>query len=177
MIKLGKETEKLIEGRAKIKNDWVLVHSVHVPDPGQVEDHGEGCALENQVIIPALEHVPASNITKVRTSEDNQAFATIIVLEGDKKLASDNPKIGEMKITGLTQKKAKELVIEIKFEYDENNILHVTAMEEGGGNVGASKQSFDVVKAQGGTLGNAQCKKDWVDKAMPKNIIEEDDEF
>jgi len=67
------------------------------------------------------------------TTGDNQTVIPIGVHQGESDVATENEKIGEVRLTDIPPRPAGEPRIEITFDYDQDGILHVEAMDQDSG--------------------------------------------
>ena len=82
-------------------------------------------------VIPTNLETPF--VKEYRTTEDNQNYMLIRVYEGEDQDLQKNNFLGEFKIYDLPQKPKGEVICEVRFHIDENNILIVTGKEKTGG--------------------------------------------
>ena len=85
---------------------------------------------EMSVIIKRGSKIPIHNIKTYFTTINNQKSVSINVYEGEKKYVKYNQLLKEANLTGLTEKPAGKVKIQVKFHIDENGILIVTGKEE-----------------------------------------------
>jgi molecular chaperone DnaK len=67
------------------------------------------------------------------TAEDSQTEVGILVLQGEREMASDNRKLGDFRLTGIAPAPRGQPKIEVTFDIDANGILHVTAKDSATG--------------------------------------------
>jgi molecular chaperone DnaK (HSP70) len=67
------------------------------------------------------------------TTEDNQTIIPVGVYQGESEVAEENDKIGEVRLTDIPPRPAGEPRIEIAFDYDQDGILHVEAVDQDSG--------------------------------------------
>ena len=79
------------------------------------------------VIIPRNTAYPCERVKKYKTTEDNQPFMVIKVLQGEEEQASKCHEIAEYKININSQEPAGSHKIQVTFKVDENGLLTVTA--------------------------------------------------
>ena len=73
--------------------------------------------------------IPVSRTMPFSTAEDNQTEVGILVLQGEREMASDNRKLGDFRLTGIPPAPRGGPKIEVTFDIDANGILHVTAKD------------------------------------------------
>jgi molecular chaperone DnaK len=81
------------------------------------------------VLIPRGSILPAKKCTLTTTSRDNQRNVGFEVLEGERKMAKDNVKLGTLIVDGIQQAPRGVPKIEITMEINEDGILVVTALD------------------------------------------------
>lgn len=64
------------------------------------------------------------------TAEDNQPGVEIIILQGEREMASDNRKLGQFKLEGIEPAPRGVPQIEVSFDIDANGILNVSAKDK-----------------------------------------------
>ncbi len=79
------------------------------------------------VVIPRNTTIPVTKTEQYGTSVDNQPYASIKVYQGQREIASENMFLDEFKIGRFPPGKAGKEKIDVKFSYDLNGILVVTA--------------------------------------------------
>jgi molecular chaperone DnaK len=67
------------------------------------------------------------------TAADMQTSVDIHVLQGERGMAGDNKTLGRFQLTGIPPAPRNVPQIEVKFDIDENGIVHVTAKDMGTG--------------------------------------------
>lgn len=80
-------------------------------------------------IINKNSPIPVTKSKVFTKFHEHQDTIEINVYQGEEKHASDNNKIGDFRLTGLSKKAGQEEII-AKFHLDVNGILHVTAEEK-----------------------------------------------
>jgi molecular chaperone DnaK len=73
--------------------------------------------------------IPTEKAETFSTAEDSQTTVEIHVLQGERKMASDNKTIGKFQLTGIPPAPRGMPQIEVKFDIDANGILHVSAKD------------------------------------------------
>lgn len=84
------------------------------------------------VLTPIVERnttIPTKKKQIFSTASDNQPAVTIIVLQGERKMASDNKEIGRFDLTDIPPAPRGMPQIEVSFDIDANGILHVSAKD------------------------------------------------
>ena len=73
--------------------------------------------------------IPTQKRETFSTAEDNQNAVTINVLQGERKMASDNISLGKFNLVGIPPAPRGVPQIEVTFDIDANGILNVTAKD------------------------------------------------
>src|SRR4051812_32554692 len=81
--------------------------------------------------------IPARRTETFSTAEDNQTAVDIVVLQGERELASDNRQLARFRLEGIRPAPRGVPQIEVTFDVDANGILHVTARDK---DTGAEQQ-------------------------------------
>ncbi len=81
------------------------------------------------VIIPRNTPIPASKSEVYTTTYDNQDAVRIKVYQGESHFTTKNVLLGEFLLNGIPPAPAGESKIIVKFDYDINGIVHITAKE------------------------------------------------
>lgn len=84
------------------------------------------------VMTPLVERnttIPTQKKQVFSTAADNQPAVTIIVLQGERKMASDNKEIGRFDLTDIPPAPRGMPQIEVAFDIDANGILNVSAKD------------------------------------------------
>jgi molecular chaperone DnaK len=100
------------------------------------------------VMTPIVERnttIPTQKKQIFSTASDNQPAVTIVVLQGERKMAKDNKEIGKFDLTELPPSPRGVPQIEVSFDIDANGILHVSAKD-----VQAGKQQKIRIEAKSG---------------------------
>ena len=85
------------------------------------------------VLIPRNTTIPTSKSQVFSTAADNQPAVDIHVLQGERKMASDNKTLGNFQLTGIPSAPRGVPQIEVTFDIDANGIVNVTAKDKGTG--------------------------------------------
>lgn len=84
------------------------------------------------VLTPLVERnttIPTQKKQVFSTASDNQPAVTIVVLQGERKMAKDNKEIGRFDLTDIPPAPRGVPQIEVCFDIDANGILHVSAKD------------------------------------------------
>ena len=84
-------------------------------------------------MIEANTTIPFSKSQVFSTAVDNQPSVEIHVLQGERSMARDNKTLGRFFLDGILPAMRGVPQIEITFDVDANNILHVKALDKGTG--------------------------------------------
>lgn len=88
------------------------------------------------IMTPLIERnttIPAQKKQVFSTAGDNQTAVTIVVLQGERKMASDCKEIGRFDLTDIPPAPRGMPQIEVAFDIDADGILHVTAKDKSTG--------------------------------------------
>ncbi len=95
-----------------------------------------GIETEGRVMTALIERnttIPAERKNTFSTAADNQTAVTVRVFQGERKMAEQNRLLGEFNLEGLPPAPRGVPQIEVKFDIDQNGILHVSARDQGSG--------------------------------------------
>jgi molecular chaperone DnaK len=67
------------------------------------------------------------------TAEDNQTAVDVVVLQGEREMASDNRQLARFRLEGIRPAQPGQPQIEVTFDIDANGILNVSARDQGTG--------------------------------------------
>ncbi len=84
------------------------------------------------VLTPLVERnttIPTQKKQIFSTASDNQPAVTIVVLQGERKMAKDNKEIGRFDLTDIPPAPRGIPQIEVAFDIDADGILHVSAKD------------------------------------------------
>lgn len=84
------------------------------------------------ILTPLVERnttIPTQKKQVFSTASDNQPAVTIVVLQGERKMAKDNKEIGRFDLTDIPPAPRGMPQIEVCFDIDANGILHVSARD------------------------------------------------
>jgi molecular chaperone DnaK len=88
------------------------------------------------VLTPIVERnttIPTQKKQVFSTAADNQPAVTIVVLQGERKMAKDNKEIGRFDLTDIPPAARGMPQIEVAFDIDADGILHVSAKDKQSG--------------------------------------------
>ncbi len=91
-----------------------------------------GIETLGSVMTPLVERnttIPTQKKQIFSTAADNQPAVTIVVLQGERKMASDNKEIGRFDLTEIPPAPRGMPQIEVCFDIDADGILHVSAKD------------------------------------------------
>src|SRR6186713_622027 len=74
--------------------------------------------------------IPTSHTQIFSTASDNQPSVDIVVLQGEREMASDNKKLATFRLDGIPPAPRGVRQIEVTFDIDANGILNVTAKDK-----------------------------------------------
>merc|ERR1712032_457342 len=77
--------------------------------------------------------IPTQKKQVFSTAMDNQPAVTIVVLQGERKMAKDNKEVGRFDLTEIPPAARGTPQIEVAFDIDADGILHVSAKDLGSG--------------------------------------------
>lgn len=100
------------------------------------------------VLTPLVERnttIPTQKKQVFSTAADNQPAVTIVVLQGERKMAKDNKEIGRFDLTDIPPAPRGVPQIEVAFDIDADGILHVSAKD-----IQSGKQQKIKIEAKSG---------------------------
>ncbi|MES2344502.1 MAG: molecular chaperone DnaK [Chlamydiota bacterium] len=100
------------------------------------------------VLTPLVERnttIPTQKKQVFSTAGDNQPAVTIVVLQGERKMAKDNKEIGRFDLTDIPPAPRGVPQIEVAFDIDADGILHVSAKD-----IQSGKQQKIKIEAKSG---------------------------
>ncbi len=100
------------------------------------------------VMTPLIDRnttIPTKKSQVFSTAADNQPAVTIVICQGDRKMARDNKVLGEFNLDGIPPAPRGMPQIEVTFDIDANGILNVSAKDKGTG-----KEQKITITAAGG---------------------------
>jgi molecular chaperone DnaK len=77
--------------------------------------------------------IPARRSETFSTAEDNQTAVDIVVLQGEREMASDNRQLARFRLEGIRPAPRGQPQVEVTFDTDANGILNVSARDQGTG--------------------------------------------
>ena len=95
-----------------------------------------GIETEGGVLTALVERnttIPTEKKQTFSTAANNQTAVTIMVFQGERKMAVDNRLLGKFDLTGIPPAPRGVPQIEVKFDIDQNGILNVSAKDLGTG--------------------------------------------
>ena len=109
------------------------------------------------IATPMIERnttIPAKKSQIFSTAADNQPAVDIQVCQGERKMFSDNKRLGNFRLDGIAPARRGEPQIEVTFDIDANGILHVSAKDKQSG----KEQKISI-------QGSSGLSKDEIEKA------------
>jgi molecular chaperone DnaK len=85
------------------------------------------------ILIPRNTTVPTKRSEIFSTAADNQTSVEVHVLQGERKMASDNRTLGKFMLDGIPPAPRGMPQIEVTFDIDANGIAHVSAKDKATG--------------------------------------------
>ena len=82
------------------------------------------------VLIPRNTTIPTKKSQIFSTADDNQPAVTVHVLQGERKMASDNRPLAQFNLEGIPPAPRGVPQIEVTFDIDANGIVHVSAKDK-----------------------------------------------
>ena len=107
-----------------------------------------GIETEGGIFVKLIENnttVPTSKSQVFSTASDNQPAVTLMIYQGESKMASRNKLIGQFNLDGIVPAPRGVPQIEVTFEIDANGILTVKAQDKGTG-----KEQHITIQSKGG---------------------------
>jgi molecular chaperone DnaK len=77
--------------------------------------------------------IPARRTEVFSTAEDDQTAVDVVVLQGEREMASDNRQLARFRLEGIRPAPRGQPQIEVTFDLDANGILNVSARDQGTG--------------------------------------------
>jgi molecular chaperone DnaK len=97
------------------------------------------------VLIERNTTIPTRKSQVFSTADDNQAAVTVHVLQGERKMASDNNSLGQFNLDQIPPAPRGVPQIEVTFDIDADGIVHVSAKDK----ATAREQSIQIKSASG----------------------------
>jgi len=91
------------------------------------------------IVIPANTTIPTREQKVFATTDDNQSFVAIEVVQGESEKASDNRFLGRFVLGDLPQRAAGKVRVSVAFTLDADGLLEVTASEAESGRAASVK--------------------------------------
>ncbi|MDX9720123.1 MAG: molecular chaperone DnaK [Myxococcota bacterium] len=82
------------------------------------------------ILIPRNSPIPTRANKLFTTTEDQQEFVQITVVQGDSPRASENTQLGQFTLTGIPKGPAGQARIEVSFSIDADGIVNVSAVDK-----------------------------------------------
>lgn len=124
--------------------------------------------------------IPTEKDQTFSTAADNQTAVTIMVYQGERKMANDNRLLGKFDLTGIPPAPRGVPQIKVKFDIDQNGILNVSAKDLGTGkeaNVEIKEQSglseSEIKQMQSDAESNAEDDRKKYELATARNKAEQ----
>jgi molecular chaperone DnaK len=108
------------------------------------------------VATPLIERnttIPTEKTKTFTTAEDSQPAVEIHVVQGERKMASDNKSLGKFQLTGLPPAPRGIPQIDVTFNIDADGILHVTAKDK------ATSKSSSITIQDSSRLDDAEIER------------------
>jgi molecular chaperone DnaK len=77
--------------------------------------------------------IPARRAETFSTAEDNQTAVDVVVLQGEREMASDNRQLARFRLEGIPPAQRGVPQVEVAFDLDANGILNVSAKDQSSG--------------------------------------------
>jgi len=81
------------------------------------------------VVTPKNTSIPTRASKLYTTTEDNQEFVTINVVQGNSPRASENIMLGQFTLSGIEPAPAGQTHVEVHFNIDSDGVVHVSAVD------------------------------------------------
>ncbi len=130
VVALGAAVQAGLKARAAALDDIVLTDVAPYTLGIEVNDGERGGRM-----LPVIERntvVPVTRTKEVRPNRDFQKRVTLAVFQGEARMVRDNIPLGEFDLD-LAPRRMEEQAIEVRFTYDVNGILEVSARAEANG--------------------------------------------
>ena len=117
-------------------------------------------------LIPRNTTIPTKKSEVFSTAADSQTSVEVNVLQGERKMASDNRKVGSFHLDGIPPAPRGTPQVEVTFDIDANGIIHVGARDK------ATGKEQQVRIEAGSGLSDADVQK-MVDEAAANEVDDE----
>ena len=84
----------------------------------------------NTKVIERNTTIPAQRSETFSTAEDNQTAVDVVVLQGERELASDNRQLARFRLEGIRPAPRGEPQVDVTFDIDANGIVNVSARDK-----------------------------------------------
>jgi molecular chaperone DnaK len=84
----------------------------------------------NTKVIERNTTIPAQRTETFSTAEDDQTAVDVVVLQGERELASDNRQLARFRLEGIRPAPRGEPQVEVTFDIDANGIVNVSARDK-----------------------------------------------
>src|SRR4029079_49853 len=74
--------------------------------------------------------IPAQRSETFSTAEDDQTAVDVVVLQGERELASDNRQLARFRLEGIRPAPRGEPQVDVTFDIDANGIVNVSARDK-----------------------------------------------
>jgi len=122
-------------------------------------------------LIPRNTTVPSSKSETFSTAADGQTSVEICVLQGEREFVRDNKTLGNFRLDGIPPAPRGIPQIEVRFDFDANGILSVSATDKGSG------KKADIKITGASTLAKGKSKKCFMKQKdalrMTKRIVKQ----
>jgi len=108
------------------------------------------------VATPLIERnttIPTEKTKTFTTAQDNQPAVEIHVVQGERKMATDNKSLGKFQLTGLPAAPRGVPQIDVTFNIDADGILHVTAKDK------ATEKTASITITESSRLSDAEIEQ------------------
>jgi molecular chaperone DnaK len=107
----------------------------------------------NTKVIERNTTIPARRTETFSTAEDNQEAVDVVVLQGEREMASDNRPLAHFRLEGIKPAPRGQPQVEVTFDIDANGIVNVSAKDKA-----TNKEQQIRIQASGG-LSEADIEK------------------
>ncbi|CAM0878422.1 unnamed protein product [Alopecurus aequalis] len=124
------------------KSPGILLHLIDVTPLSQGTDLQGGVM---SVVIPRNTAIPTAKEETFVTIADNQSSMIVGVYEGERAMVADNSLRGTLRLSGLTLAPKGVTKVIVRFEIDQDGILHVSAQDS----KSARKEKITIMNEEG----------------------------